>query len=171
MFIHPTDFIGEINIPNTDAPGVADNLNYFIKKFENRFLKLYLGHFVYEDLLIQVELPEYDRSEAFKKLIKKLEDNKEIIADYVYKFYMYNEMGLTAGTGVVKPQSENSEPASPKSKVIKAWNEMSEWVHDPCNVAWFREWYRDNDYKGYYFDAYYYHTFREEFSFVNSFNL
>lgn len=48
------------------------------------------------------------------------------IADYVYFYWMRQQVTQTAGTGEVKPDNQNSFRASSRYKCTFAWNSMSE---------------------------------------------
>lgn len=57
--------------------------------------------------------------------------NKEsLIANYVYYWYQRNNHTQTATTGENKAANENSLIANPALKMVRAWNEMSEWICD-----------------------------------------
>ena len=147
MLIDATIFVGEINVPNIDSPGVSENLNYFINKYEKKFLTILFGSFVYDKLSVELAKEEGSRDPIFASLINKVD--KQSVANFVYKFYMDDQAVLTAGIGVVKPKAENSEKVSSHRKVIRAWNEMSDWVNDSDNIKWFKEWYSVNDFSGF----------------------
>lgn len=55
-------------------------------------------------------------------------NKKSLIANYVYYWYIRNSHTQTATTGEVKPQNENAVIANPALKLVRAWNEMSEWI-------------------------------------------
>ncbi len=55
-------------------------------------------------------------------------DKKSLIANYVYYWYIRNNHTQTATTGEVKSQNENTVIANPALKLVKAWNEMSDWI-------------------------------------------
>ena len=60
-------------------------------------------------------------------------NKKSLIADYVYYWYQRNNHTQTATTGENKAVNENSTIANPALKMVKAWNEMSEWVCELVN--------------------------------------
>jgi hypothetical protein len=55
-------------------------------------------------------------------------NKKSLIANYVYYWYSRNSHTQTVSTGEVKPQNENAVIANPSLKLVRAWNEMSEWI-------------------------------------------
>lgn len=48
------------------------------------------------------------------------------IADYVYFWWLKQNLSHTSGLGEVRSKAENSELVSPKHKAVKAWNDMAE---------------------------------------------
>jgi hypothetical protein len=50
------------------------------------------------------------------------------IANYVYYWYMRNNHTQTASTGETKGKHENADYASVSTKLVRAWNEMSECI-------------------------------------------
>lgn len=48
MLIDRSYFIGEINIPNTHLPQVGENLDWFIEKYEPKFLRILMGYDFYQ---------------------------------------------------------------------------------------------------------------------------
>lgn len=57
-------------------------------------------------------------------------NKKSLIANYIYYWYQRNSWTHTATTGEVKPQNENAVIANPALKMVRAWNEMSDWICD-----------------------------------------
>lgn len=133
--IDQTDFIGEINIPNLDQPGVAQDLNHFIKKYQHKYLKAVLGdNFAaeFEAGLLMNPVPQNWSD------LSDLPELKEAIANYVYCFWATNSVTSTTGTGEVSPVNENSRPVQPTRKLVRAWNEM---VKDNIYVC---KWLNEN---------------------------
>jgi hypothetical protein len=60
-------------------------------------------------------------------------NKKSLIANYVYYWYTYNNHTQTATTGENKTANENSTIANPSLKLVKAWNDMSEWICELVN--------------------------------------
>jgi hypothetical protein len=60
-------------------------------------------------------------------------NKKSLIANYVFYWYQRNNHTQTATTSEVKPANENATVASPALKMVRAWNEMSEWIRDMVN--------------------------------------
>jgi len=168
--IDATYFIGEINVPNTDTPAVQENINFFIKKYEAKFLKTLLGVSVYASFIAEMAKPVDEQAQIWKDLKSKLvdEENKQSpIANYVYKFFQYNGFTVTTGTGETKPKNENSTRASIVPKVVRAWNEMSDWVIE--TRGWFVDFYTENDFNGYYLSSW--PVCNDEFAKINRWGL
>jgi hypothetical protein len=60
-------------------------------------------------------------------------NKKSLIANYIYYWYQRNNHTQTTTTGEVKPANENSTVASPAIKMVRAWNEMSDWIWELVN--------------------------------------
>lgn len=136
--ISPSNFIGEINIPNLDSPGISSNLNGFINKYEPKYLKLVLGNKFADDFAAGLLV---DPIEQRWTDLKNLPELKEAIADYVYCFWIKNQVTMTTGTGEVKTKNENSTIVNPTQKMVRAWNEMvkdniavCEWLNEKSDV-------------------------------------
>lgn len=55
---------------------------------------------------------------------------KSPIANYVYWQWIKDQTTQTVGLGEVSSKSENAINVSPVNKMVRAWNEMSEWLGD-----------------------------------------
>jgi hypothetical protein len=55
-------------------------------------------------------------------------NKKSLIANYVYYWYIRNNHTQTATNGENKAVNENSITANPALKLVRAWNEISEWI-------------------------------------------
>jgi hypothetical protein len=117
--VNPDDFVGEINIANTDETAVIARVNWFIAKYEAKFLEEYLGEELSTAFLEGLAADPIE--EKWATLRDKL---KPAIADYIYYFYSNDSITYTSGQGDKKPQSENATNASSWSKMVRAWNEM-----------------------------------------------
>ena len=54
------------------------------------------------------------------------------IANYVYYWYLVREAQQTTGVGQAATKSQNSIRVNPMDKLVKAWNEMVNMLHDLC---------------------------------------
>ena len=115
------DFKGERNIAQKDNPGVQELVDYFIEKYEYKFLKSLLGKTLADEFL--AGLLEDPIDSKWTEL-RDGTDLKEMLVDYVYFFYMENMTTTTAGTGENKAKNENSTVAGNWDKNVKAWNDM-----------------------------------------------
>lgn len=50
-----------------------------------------------------------------------------LIANYVYYWYIRNQASNSSPSGEKETKTENAESVSPRYKMARAWNEMSEW--------------------------------------------
>lgn len=138
-FLEDTYFRGELLIPNLhtfSGPSAVNNviaaqqklLDIFISKYEKKFLTELLGYDLYEKFVKETHESDIkDVLPEWKMLKNKLFNSKEWIspaANYVYYWYMANNMSSTSGIGEVRALTNNAELTSPIPKMIKAWNEM-----------------------------------------------
>lgn len=156
--IDSTYFNREINIPGVEKPLVSGPLSKFIKEYEPRFLQKALGYEFYTEFWAAMEAgssesmwTEIVEGGTFThcgKLVKwdglraSTELKESIIANYVYYFFMRDNVSMTTGIGEVKSKSENSASASAAPKMCKAWNDMVRQLH----VLWnFLQYKTDDD--------------------------
>jgi L-rhamnose mutarotase len=165
-------FVGEINVPNADKPGISENLELFIKKYQKRFLVMLLGQDVWKDFMdgLAEDPVESKWTELKAKFVD--DDTKESpIANYVYYFYMRDGASSTTDVGETIAKTENSSVISPARKMVRAWNEMCDFVND--TQEWFHDYYAtyNLNHDHYFFNLYCYHTYRNEFAKQNVLNL
>jgi hypothetical protein len=120
----------EREIPNADKPEVNEAIDYFIEKYEPRFLSDLLGD-IYDDYTTGLNVIPID---AKWTALKAMPELKNAIANYVYYWYMRNKATETTGIGEVTNKAENARRVSGADKMAKAWNEM---VEDVWKVARF----------------------------------
>jgi hypothetical protein len=164
-------FIGEINIPSTGAQDVAQRLGLFIEQYEPQLLRDVLGYPLYKafaaglaagspdqrwvDLRDGKEYPDYSgytqRWDGI--LIKKSPTvlKQSMIANFVYWHWMRNQVSISTNIGEVAPASENSIVITPASKMVRAWNQMIDWIcqmHEylQINETTYPEWTQRNNY-------------------------
>lgn len=165
-------FVGEINVPNTDNAPIRERLTFFITKYQKRFLMMLIG----EDLLkafmlgLAEELVDPKWTELKAKLVDD-ETKESPIANYVYYFYMRDGASSTTDVGETIAKTENSTVISPARKMVRAWNEMCDFVHD--TQEWFHDYYAAHDFNHdyYFFNLYCYSTYKSEFAKQNILNL
>lgn len=131
MIVETFDFVGDRSIPNSGDKNVMDRINWFINKYEPQCLDYVLGY----DLYQLVKSP-YITNGPIDKLIKGTvyKDNygnnvqwiglKPMIVDYVYYYYMADDVTTNTGKGVAIPQKDMAFNISPAQKMIVAWNEF-----------------------------------------------
>lgn len=55
---------------------------------------------------------------------------KSLIANYVYCHWMADQASQTVGLGEVATKAENATVVSPAVKMVRAWNEMADWIRE-----------------------------------------
>lgn len=137
MFIvNQSFFVGEINIPNLNNPGVLERLNSFIAKYEPQVLLKLFGYPLYKlygsetsqrmtDILEGAEY--YDFGGNLRKWQGLVHDTTvSLIANYVWYFYEQSNASQTTGVNVSVPKGSSSITVSPMEKMCSAWNFFSE---------------------------------------------
>jgi len=99
------------------------------------------GWFIDYQKVSRVEVPEVVDTEV----------KQSLIANFVYCRYMKNEHTQSVRLGEVKPALQNAEQYNAGAKIVRAWNEMAEWISIMAeflevNRATYPEW--DNHNKG-----------------------
>lgn len=90
---------------------------------------------------------------------------KSLIANYVYFHWQDDQQTQTVGLGEVATKAENAVQVSAQNKMIRAWNEMIDWVWEmvcfiESNRASYPEW-----------DDHNMHCFRKKFWYNNHFGI
>ncbi len=124
--IDPSYFIREISLASRGASGVNDSIISFIDEYEVKYLYMLLGKTLADQFIAGWPvLPTPDAKwTALKNQLADATKKLSPIANYVYIFIQENNITNTAGTSEVKAKNENSYPASPIDKDVKAWNKM-----------------------------------------------
>lgn len=131
--ISPTDFRGQQNIPGISNPGTFQNVKIFIDKYEDKFLKELLGASLAAEFiaaLVPVEVVPATNPITYVPILPKWlylrnqTDLKPMLINYIYYWYIRNEVTFTAVTGEAKTENENSTRVSSVDKQFRAWNEM-----------------------------------------------
>lgn len=127
--------------------GQQKQLDIFICKYEKQFLIKLLGNNLYEKFFKEMSRNNIKSiPEEWIILKNKLFNCSEWIspaANYVYYWYLGNDMSSTSGVGEVRVMANNATLVSSLPKMIKAWNEMVD-----MNVE-FEKWVWDNNVYGY----------------------
>lgn len=136
--VSPTDFIGDVNIPNNEDTynGVKANVQFFIDKYEPIFLESLLGYTLYQEYLAGiVPVPVEPATDPVTyvpinpKWIAIQTLTKPLILNFVYYYFKEDEFGYSSGIGVIRAKGENSTPVSPARKMVSRWNEMVKGVY------------------------------------------
>ena len=150
MIIDRTYFVGELNIPNVGTPAIGGLVDWFIQKYEPKFMVDILGYELnkafqagwvaytvdqkWTDLIEGVEYTDLAGKlrywQGFVTFLPSLIGNQSPIANYVYYWFVRNNLSQTATMGEVKTANENATAHNPGLKMVRAWNEISRWVCD-----------------------------------------
>jgi len=123
--ITPSIFVGDIDIPQSaNYHENGGNLQYFIDKYEKKFLIELFGVIFYNEMINGLALPDIDPDKAKWVAIVDETDLKEMIADYVYYQWKIDETTQSTGISEVKPKAENANVTNSIDKQVKIWNEM-----------------------------------------------
>jgi hypothetical protein len=151
--IDPSYFYGPLTVPDLGKQESYEKLLSSIEIYEKRFLNLFLGDDVKARLLNELIKPNPNSRwlEVLDMLIDT-ENKTSVIAKYIYRFHMENvvERGLPRMT----------------PHVSKAWNEVADWVLDTRD--WFIDFYLVNRFKDYFFIAWYYEGYQDEFKHITA---
>lgn len=171
-----TDFKGEQSIAQQSNAGVRENVQGFIDKYEPIFLKRLLGSVLANKFITGlVPVPvepatdpvTYDPIDAKWLFLRDDTDLKAMLVDFVYYWYIRDQVTFTAGTGEVKAKNENSVRVSSVDKQVKAWNEMVSMAREfdldvEIYPDWVRKWYNHGNWLC---------TTPEIYLFINSLNI
>ena len=147
-----TYFVGPLNIPNTtELLEVANEVNWYINKYEPEFLQKALGYPLYKayqadkenqrfkDIIEGAEYTDiYGNIAKWPGLIQEVKpaipagDNTpaspaqkvSVIANYVYYWRQRSNTTQSTGIGEVRPDGDNSQTVSPRQKMISSLNEI-----------------------------------------------
>lgn len=121
----PTDFIGEVNIPNSGDTylGTTSNIQYFIDKYTPEFLEMLWGYVLYQQYLAGITLDPIDA-----KWVNLQNAVKPLLLNFIYYYFKRDEYTYSAGIGESQSKGENSTMVSPGFKMQSRWNEMVKWV-------------------------------------------
>jgi hypothetical protein len=158
--VDKTYFFGEILIGQLSELAVQDKVANFIDMYEPEFLEGILGYVSYKNFLLtppdqkwldllngKEYVDEYGVTRNWKGLKFTTGTIKQSpIAFYIYYWYQRSQLTNTAGVGEVKAHSENGYTASPKYKMVNAWNKMVDSVIElysfmRANQLIYSDWY------------------------------
>lgn len=141
MIIDTAYFFGEINITQLGQVEVQENVGFFIKKYEKRFLLKYFGLQLMNEINTENANPSDPEiakilNGAFFSYSNKAYDwggLKNIdkfspIANYVFYYFGQDMITSQQGVGEVFGKAENATMASPDERCVKAWNDMVEML-------------------------------------------
>lgn len=130
-------FIGELNIAQLSQQAVRDNLTVVINKREPEYLEKVLGYAFYQlykaGIIAGEQIwkdirdgAEYVNADGFTKKWTGFANAalQSPIANYVYYWYIRDNVSFAAGTGEKVGKSDNASNTVPNIKLFRAWNEM-----------------------------------------------
>ncbi len=172
-------------LPNSAVPGeigytltqtVGENtLEYFIEKYEERFLIELLGDRLYEAWKegVNAETPAQiwlDLKNRIYKVMPKV--SLSPAANYVYFYAMRSSASDTTITGEVRQKGTFTENRTPLGKMVTAWNDMID------EVRRIREWifiHRKEIYAAmplpHYHDCHWHTWCQYEFGYINEYGI
>lgn len=129
-------FVGDINIPNTQKPEIAESLNIFISRYEKELLIHLFGFELYNSYLLD---PSTDRfvkiingsvDDNWRGLVYNITDTVKgsLIAYYVYNFWLKDKHVWNSGVGTVRAKGNVTDVMPVAIKMTDAWNEFSRQV-------------------------------------------
>jgi hypothetical protein len=124
-------FVGDINIPNTSKPEVAESLNLFIAKHETELLKQLFGYELWKSYNTDATTPRFfsliNGEDDWRGLVYNisLDVKGSLIAYYVYWFWMKDKQIWNSGYGTVRPKGDQTEVMPVYLKLMEAWNTFS----------------------------------------------
>lgn len=134
MIIDKSYFILDISLPNDEY----SNIDLYIQRFENEFLKkafgseladkLKAGHESVTDIINGAEYNVNGKSVKWKGL--KNDEKISPIAYYVYYWYRRNTITYTTNVGEKKAKGENAASAEIGVKMAKAWDNLKETLNE-----------------------------------------
>jgi len=138
-------FFGNLHIAQKSDAAVSSSLNWFIDEYEPRLLTDLLGYELYEAYKtgIAAGSPDakwtdlrdgkaYTNRAGITVKYQGLKwsiggSKKSPIANYVYWYWMENQVSDSTGTGEKVTDAQASAGVSPATKMIRAWNQMADW--------------------------------------------
>jgi hypothetical protein len=137
-------FFGELNVAQKSDSSVSASLTAFIDEMEPMLLTDFFGYDLYKAYVAGIagstqiykdirDGKEYTNRQGISTKWRGLifttgSAKKSLIANYVYWHWMRNEASVTTGTGEKVPDAQNASNATPVSKMVRAWNQMVDWL-------------------------------------------
>lgn len=140
MFVLPEDFDGpDYQIPNLNN---EEGFLPYVERMEKKFLIQILGRNLqeafYAGLIAAAEQRWQDLKEGVEYTYNgktfKWEGMKQLFIPFIYQSWIGHTFNNLTGSGVVIPKIENGETISPASRMIAAYNEVSDYVGSECDV-------------------------------------
>jgi hypothetical protein len=134
-------FYWDLSIAQIADAAVSNTVQKFIDRLEPKLLTDLFGYELYKKYLDGISAgtqkyvdirdgKEYtNRAGKLTKWrgLREVTLKQSLIACYVYWHYQRNEATTTTGTGEKTQNAQNAVSASPRWKLVRAWNQMVEW--------------------------------------------
>lgn len=151
MLIDVSYFVADLNIPNTGQQDVSEKLEWLINKHEPDLLTMLLGYELYSLFKDAVSVdPIEPRFQSLKNGaayqdcygntvkwmgIAPMPEpgsvfKQSLVANYVYWHWQKSMVTQSVGIGEAATTAENAVMVSPGLKMIRAYNEMVDWVRE-----------------------------------------
>jgi len=129
-----TFFVGEINIPNTSKPEIAESLELFIAKYEPEFIRKLFGNEMYASYLNAPTDPRFTEiingKDNWRGLVYPISDSVDgsPIANYIYTMWLKDKHVWNSGVGTVRSKGDGTEVMPISFKMTEMWNQMSRQI-------------------------------------------
>jgi len=136
--IDTTFFVGEINIPNTSKPEVAESLELFIAKYEEELLLKLLGYELYKAYKDDPSERRFtdlvSGTKEWRGLVYAISPTVDgsLIAYYVYTWWLKDKHVWNSGVGTVRAKGDATEVMPISLKMTEVWNMFSHQVTEFC---------------------------------------
>jgi len=134
-------FIGELSISQISQPAVEELLTVFINRYEPQFLTDILGYGFQKLFLANLTQPRFvalrdgaeftDPNGSLHKFygIANATTKNSPIANFVFYKYVRDKYEQQRGIATVSPKAENATVIAPEYTLIKAYNDMVDYIH------------------------------------------
>jgi hypothetical protein len=141
-FLSASDFdVIPLSIPNLDQ--VVNSFQDYLDLKEEEILRSLLGADLYDSFIagLAEDYPE-DRwvnlrdgsNYEYNSRVYAWVGVVKFLKPYIYSSWLRDTWDDHTGIGVVQPNAENSKVISPGLRIIRAWNQASNYAGDQCKI-------------------------------------
>jgi hypothetical protein len=138
MITQFTNFQGELSIGQITQPDVQARVQWFIDKYEPRFLTSLLGKALADEFTTEYAKSTHDVK--WDNLAAKI---TPMLTSYIYFYYQNDNEVAAMGIGGVVEEGENGSRTTMQYKCVWAWNDMQRQAVD------FKDWIDTTVYPNY----------------------